>query len=111
MEAKAVARSIRVSADKARLVMNLIRGKDLDEATSIIKNVNNKSSRLIEKVLNSAVANAINNHKLDKDKLYLKEAYIGEGPVLKRMMMDSRGHVGRNDKRTSHINIIVAERN
>ncbi len=111
MEAKAIAKKVRVSADKARLTMNLIRGKDVDEAMSILKNLNNKSSKLIEKVLCSAVANAENNHKLDKLKLYVKEAYINEGPVMKRVKMDSRGHTGRNDKRTSHINIIVAEKN
>lgn len=110
MEAKAIAKTIRVSADKARLVMNLVRSKNVNEAMSILKNLNNKSSKLIEKVLCSAVANAENNHKLDKTKLYVKEAYINEGPVMKRVMMDSRGHTGRNDHRTSHITIIVAER-
>lgn len=111
MEAKAIAKTVRVSADKARLVINLIRGKNVDESTSILENLNNKSSKLILKVLNSAVANAENNHKLDKTKLYVKESYINEGPVMKRVLMDSRGHTGRNDKRTSHISIIVAERN
>lgn len=111
MEAKCIAKTVRVSADKARLVMNLIRSKNVDEAMSILKNTNNKSSKLIEKVLNSAVANAVNNNKLDKTKLFVKEAYINEGPVMKRVIMDSRGHTGRNDKRTSHIIVIVAEKN
>ena len=111
MEAKAIAKTVRLSADKGRLVMNLIRGKSISEAASILKNLNNKSSRLIEKVLNSAVANAENNHKLDKSKLFITKAYINEGPVMKRMVMESRGHVGRNDKRTSHITVIVAEKN
>lgn len=111
MEVRSIAKNIRVSADKARLVMNLIRGKNILEAEAILKNTNNKSSLLIQKVLKSAIANAVNNHKLDNNKLYVKEAYINEGPVMKRMIFDSRGHTGRNDRRTSHITVIVAERN
>jgi large subunit ribosomal protein L22 len=111
MEAKAIAKTVRVSADKARLVIDLIRGKAVNEAMSILKNMNNKSSKLVEKVLCSAAANAENNHKLDKTKLYVKETYISDGPVMKRVMMDSRGHVGRRDHRTCHITVIVAERN
>jgi len=110
MEVKAVAKNIRVSADKARLVMNLIRGKDIIDASNILSNLNNKSARLIVKVLNSAVANAENNHKLNKDKLYVSKAYVDEGPVMKRGMFDSRGHIGRKDHRTSHITIMVQER-
>ena len=99
-----------MSADKARLVADLIRGKSVNEAMSILKNMNRKSARVIEKVLNSAVANAVNNHSLDKEKLYVKESYVNEGPVMKRMIFDSRGHVGRNDRRTSHVTIVVAEK-
>ena len=69
MEAKAIAKNIRISADKARLVADLIRGKKVDEAMSILKNMNKKAARVIEKVLTSAVANATNNHNLNKDKL------------------------------------------
>ena len=110
MEAKAIAKNIRISADKIRLVVNLIRGKKVDEAMSILKNMNRKSARVIEKVLNSAVANAVNNHSLDKEKLYVKESYVNEGPVMKRMIFDSRGHVGRNDRRTSHITVVVSSK-
>lgn len=110
MEAKAIAKKVRMSADKARLVADLIRGKNVNEAMSILKNMNRKAARVIEKVLVSAVANATNNHNLNKDKLYVKEAYINEGPVMKRMIMDSRGHVGRNDRRTSHVIIAVSEK-
>lgn len=111
MEVKAIAKTVRVSADKARLVINLIRGKNVDQSLAILKNLTNRSSRLIEKVLNSAIANATNNNKLDRTKLYVKEAFINEGPVLKRVTMESRGHTGRNDHRTSHIHIIVDEKN
>ena len=110
MEAKAIAKNIRISADKARLVADLIRGKKVDEAMSILKNMNKKAARVIEKVLTSAVANATNNHNLNKDKLYVKETYVNEGPVMKRLIMDSRGHVGRNDRRTSHVTVVVSEK-
>ena len=110
MEAKAIAKNIRISADKIRLVVNLIRGKKVDEAMSILKNMNKKSARIVEKVLVSAVANAENNHNLSKDKLYVVKAYVNEGPVMKRMIMDSRGHVGRNDRRTSHVTVVVSEK-
>ncbi|MCI6627028.1 MAG: 50S ribosomal protein L22 [Tenericutes bacterium] len=110
MEAKAIAKNIRMSADKSRLVINLIRGKKVDEAMSILKNMNNKSARVIEKVLTSAVANAENNHNMKKENLYVSKAYINEGPVIKRMIMDSRGHTGRNDRRTSHVTIVVSEK-
>lgn len=110
MEAKAITKNIRISADKARLVADLIRGKKVDEAMSILKNMNKKAARVIEKVLTSAVANATNNHNLNKDKLYVKETYVNEGPVMKRMIMDSRGHVGRNDRRTSHVTVVVSEK-
>ena len=110
MEAKAIAKNIRMSADKARLVADLIRGKSVNEAMSILKNMNRKSARVIEKVLNSAVANAVNNHSLDKEKLYVKESYVNEGPDIKRMIMHSRGHVGRNDRRTSHVTVVVSEK-
>ena len=110
MEAKAIAKNIRISADKARLVADLIRGKKVDEAMSILKNMNKKAARVIEKVLTSAVANATSNHNLNKDKLYVKETYVNEGPVMKRMIMDSRGHVGRNDRRTSHVTVVVSEK-
>ncbi len=108
MEAKAIAKNIRVSADKTRLVANLIRGKKANDALSIVKNMNTKTARLVEKVLVSAIANAENNLGLKKEDLYVKEAYINEGPVIKRMIMDSRGHTGRNDRRTSHITVVVS---
>ena len=111
MQGKAIAKDIRMSADKARLVADLIRGKNVSEASSILKNMNRKAARVIEKVLASAVANAVNNHGLNNDKLYVKEAYVNEGPVMKRMIFDSRGHVGRNDHKTSHITIVVSELN
>ena len=109
MEAKAIAKTIRISALKSRLVMRLINGKDVSEAMAILNNMNNKASRIIKKVLISAVANAENNHNLDKAKLYVKEAYVNEGQVMKRMKFGSRGHVDPIKKRTSHITIVVSD--
>ena len=109
MEARAIAKNVRISADKARLVADLIRGKKVFDAMAILSNMNRKAARVIEKVLNSAVSNAENNHSMNKDKLYVKEVYVNEGPVMKRMIMDSRGHVGRNDRRTSHVTVVVKE--
>lgn len=110
IDAKAIAKMQRISPIKARLVIDLIRGKDVAEAKTILNNYNNKASSLIIKVLDSAVANAVNNNKLDESKLFVTEARVDAGPVMKRIMFDSRGHIGRKDKRTSHIVIVVKER-
>ena len=108
MEAKAIAKNVRVSADKTRLVVDLIRGKSVNEAISILSNM--KTARLVEKVLISATSNAENNLGLKRENLYVSKAYVNEGPVMKRMIMDSRGHVGRNDRRTSHITVVVSSK-
>ncbi len=110
MEAKAIAKTVRISALKSRLVMRLVNGKSVSEAMAILNNMNNKAARVIKKVLISAVANAENNHNLDKGKLYVKEAYVNDGPVLKRSVPDSRGRIAKNDHRTSHVTVVVAER-
>ena len=110
MEAKAIAKTVRISALKSRLVMRLINGKSVSDAMNILNNMNNKAARIIKKVLISAVANAENNHNLDKAKLYVKEAYVNDGPVLKRSVPDSRGRIAKNDHRTSHVTVVVAER-
>lgn len=111
MEAKATARTVLVAPRKARLVINLVRGKDISDAMAILNNLNKKSARLTKKVLVSAVANAENNLKLDQKNLFVKEAYINDGPVLKRRRIGSRSHIDRHDKKTSHITIVVAEKN
>ena len=111
MEAKATARTVLIAPRKARLVVNLVRGKDVSDAMAILNNLNKKSARLTKKVLVSAVANAENNFKMDKNNLYVKEAYINDGPIMKRRRIGSRSHIDRHDKKTSHITIFVAERN
>ena len=110
MEAKAIAKTVRIAPRKARLVIDLVRGKSVEEADKILKNINKEAARLSHKVLTSAVANAENNLHLDKANLYVKEAYVNDGPVLKRSVPDSRGRIAKNDHRTSHITVIVAER-
>lgn len=108
MEARAIAKMLRISPIRARLIADLIRGKDVDEALKILSNVNNKASRLTKKVLDSAIANAVNNNGADAQTLYIKEARVDAGPVMKRHMFDSRSHIGHNNHRTSHIIITVA---
>ena len=111
MEAKAIAKGVRIPARKARLVIDLIRGKDVIEADKILNNMNKEAARLIRKVLTSAVANAENNLGLDKAKLFVSEAYVNEGATMKRMRFGSRGHVDPIKKRTSHITVVVSEKN
>lgn len=111
IEVRAVAKTIRIAPRKTRLVIDLIRGKNVNDARAILKNQPQRAARVIEKVLNSAVSNAVNNNKLNEENLYVKTCYVDEGIVMKRAKMDSRGHVGRNDHKTSHITIIVSEKN
>ncbi|WP_027339535.1 50S ribosomal protein L22 [Halonatronum saccharophilum] len=110
MEAKAVAKRIRISPRKARLVIDLVRGKDIGEAVGILKNTPNKAAKVIEKVLLSAVANAENNHDMIADELYISEAYIDEGPTMKRFKPRAMGQASPINKRTSHVTIKVAEK-
>jgi len=110
-EAKAVAKTIRIAPRKTRLIIDLIRGKSVNEAFAILKNQPQRAARVIEKVLQSATSNAVNNFKLNEEKLFVKTCYVDEGIVMKRAKMDSRGHVGRNDHKTSHITIVVSELN
>ena len=111
MEAVAIAKGLRIAPRKARLVIDLIRGKDVTEALNILNNINKEAARIIKKVLISATANAENNLGLDANNLYVSEAYVNEGTTLKRMKMGSRGHVDPIKRRTSHITVVVSEKN
>ena len=91
MEAKAVAKYIRIAPRKVRVVMNLIRGKSVAEAFAILKFTPKAGADVIEKVLKSAVANAENNFDMNVDKLYVSSAYVDQGPTLKRIHPRSRG--------------------
>ena len=110
MEAKATARTVLVVPRKTRLVTRLIQGKSVEDATNMLSNMNKKSARLVSKVLLSATANAENNLKLDRNNLFVKSAYVNDGPILKRHRFGSRSHIDRHDKKTSHITVIVAEK-
>ena len=110
MVAKAQARFIRIAPRKARLVMDLIRGKDVDNALSVLRFTPRKGAKIIEKVLNSAVANAQNNHDMNKGELVIAQGYVDEGPVLKRFRPRAQGRASRIRKRTSHITLILEER-
>ena len=111
MEARAIAKTVRIAPRKARLVIDLIRNKNVIEAYHILSNLNKEAARIIRKVLTSATANAENNLGLDKNNLYVKEAYVNEGQTMKRARMGSRGHVDPIKKRTSHITVVVSEKN
>ena len=108
-QAKAVAKTIRIAPRRTRLIIDLIRGKSVSEAYAILRNQPQKAARVIEKVLKSATSNAVNN--LKEENLFVKTCYVDEGIVMKRAKMDSRGHVGRKDHKTSHITVIVSELN
>jgi large subunit ribosomal protein L22 len=102
---KAVARYVRIPPRKARLAIDLVRGKQVDEALVILQQMPNKSARIARKVLESAVANAVHNAGLDSRMLFVARAYVDEGPRWKRILPKDRGRAFRILKRTSHITI------
>lgn len=111
MEARAVGRYLRISPTKARQVIDLIRGKSSKEAISILSLTQKKASYLVEKVLSSAMANAKQRDAgIDPERLYIKEAYVDEGPRLRRFRARAMGRASRIIRRTSHITILVADR-
>lgn len=110
MEAKAIARYVRVSPRKARVVIDQIRGKSVIRAREILAFTNRGIAETVEKTLNSAVANAENQHHVRPESLVVKAAYVDEGPTLKRIRPRAKGSASRINKRTSHITVIVAPR-
>ncbi|EHR37096.1 50S ribosomal protein L22 [Facklamia languida] len=108
--AKAMARTVRIAPRKARLVMDLIRGKQVGEALAILKFTPKAGSPIIEKVLKSAIANAEHNFDLDLESLYVSEAYVNEGPTIKRFRPRAKGSASPINKRTSHITVVVSEK-
>ncbi len=109
MEAKALARQIRISPQKARLVADLIRGKDVASAINTLRFMPKKGARILRKVLESALANASQNEAIDVDTLYVKKIFIDGGPMLKRIMPRAQGRANRILKRTSHITVVLDE--
>jgi len=111
MEAKAEARYIRVSAQKARLVVDLIRGQKAGQALTTLRSTNKRIAPTVEKVLQSAIANAQNRFEdVDVDRLVVAEAYVNEGPRMKRIRPAPMGRAYRYQRRMSHIVIKVAEK-
>lgn len=110
MEAKASSRFARLTAQKARLVVDLIRGRSVEEALGILEFTPKRGAKLVAKTLKSAVANAEHGQRVDVDALYVKRAYVDEGPTGKRFMPRAHGRATPIFKRTSHITVIVDER-
>ena len=110
MEAKAVAKYVRIAPRKVRVVMDLIRGKNVAEAFAILKFTPKVGADAIEKVLKSAVANAENNFDMNVDKRFISTAFVDQGPTMKRIHPRSRGQAFKILKRSSHITIAVEER-
>ncbi|SCN24070.1 50S ribosomal protein L22 [Clostridium sp. N3C] len=110
MEAKAIARYVRMSPMKIGIVLDLIRGKNVNEAFAILQYTPKDAAVVVNKVLKSAVANAENNNNLDPANLYVAEAYVGPGPILKRYRPHAQGRAFSIKKRTSHVTLVVKER-
>lgn len=109
-QAKAIAKSVRIAPRKVRLVVDLIRGKDVGQAISILRHTQRGASPIVEKVLNSAIANAEHNYELDPENLIVSEVYVGEGATLKRFRPRAQGRASSINKRTSHITVVVTEK-
>ncbi|MDR0596722.1 MAG: 50S ribosomal protein L22 [Clostridiales Family XIII bacterium] len=110
MEARAIAKYVRISPIKLKPVMNLIRGKDLEEALIILKFTPGKGSELVERVVQSAAANAENNHEMNRDVLYVAGASANQGPTMKRWRPGAQGRASQILKRSSHIEIVLKEK-
>ncbi|MDG4812103.1 50S ribosomal protein L22 [Hydrogenovibrio sp. 3SP14C1] len=110
MQVSATHRFARISPQKARLVADLIRGKDVEAAVNILAFSDKKASELMSKVLNSAIANAENNEGADIDELKVTAAYVNEGPIMKRMRARAKGRGNRILKRISHITVTVGDK-
>ena len=110
MEVKATAKTVRITSRKARLVLDEIRGLDVDHAAAFLHYTPNKAAKIIEKVLKSAVANATHNHQLEEEKLYISACYADDGITMKRFRPRAKGAAAPIMKRTSHITVVVKER-
>ena len=109
LEATATLRFARISARKVKIVADLIRGKKVDEALAIVKFTPKASSEVLEKLLNSAIANAENNHGMNRGNLVVSEIYANQGPTMKRIRPAAKGSASSIRKRTSHITIKLRE--
>ena len=111
IEARAILKYARISSRKVKIVADLIRGKNVDDALAIVKFTPKASSETIEKLLKSAIANAENNHGMNRGNLVVSEIYANQGPTLKRIRPAAKGSAVRIRKRTSHVTIKLVEAN
>ena len=109
-QAKATLKYARISSRKVKIVADLIKGKDINEALAILKYTPKASSEMLEKLLKSAIANAENNHNMAHEKLYVADIYANQGPTLKRIRPAAKGSAVRIRKGTSHVTIVLKER-
>ncbi|MCL6634689.1 MAG: 50S ribosomal protein L22 [Peptococcaceae bacterium] len=110
MEARAIAKYIRISPRKVRQVVDLIRGKKVDEALAILRYTPKRAAEAVTKVVKSAAANAENNLQMDRDELFIKACYVDQGPTLKRYQARAMGRADILRRRTSHITVVVGDK-
>ncbi len=110
MEAKATLNNVRISPRKVQIVLDLIRNKPTDVALATLRLTPKAASPILEKLVKSAIANADNNHSMNKDSLYVAECYVTPGPIMKRIMPRAQGRAYRILKRTSHITVVLKEK-
>ncbi len=110
MEGRASVTNARIAPRKVKIVLDLIRGKDVEEAMAILKYTPKSACEYLEKLLKSAVANAENNFGMDKDNLVVSECYVSPGPIMKRIMPRAQGRAYRINKRTSNVTLVVSEK-
>ena len=110
MEARAILKDARISPRKVKIVLDLIRGKNYDVALATVKHTPKAASEYLIKLLESAAANAENNHNMDKNNLYVSQCFVTPGITLKRIIPVSRGRANRILKRTSHITVVLGEK-
>ena len=111
MEAKAHLKYARISPRKVSIVLDLIRNKPVEYAMAVLKNTPKSACEYIEKLLKSAMANAINNYQMDASSLYVSECFVCPGPILKRIRPMSKGRAYRIEKRSSHVTMVLKDKN
>ncbi|CAM4483502.1 MULTISPECIES: 50S ribosomal protein L22 [Paenibacillus] len=109
-QAKASVNHVRIAPRKAQLVVDLIRGKQVGEAIAILRHTPKSASPVVEKLLNSAIANAEHNYQMDVNKLVVSQVFVNQGPTMKRFRPRAMGRASRINKRTSHITLVVSEK-
>ena len=110
MEARAELKYARISPRKVKIVLDLIRNKQCDYALAVLRHTPKAACEYLEKLLRSAMANAENNYNMDTKRLYIAECYVGQGPILKRIRPRAQGRAYRIDKKTSHVTLVLKEK-